>query len=84
VCKEKIKMLSGKKNISKGIKVANWITNGFPTKYGVQLLNNRFIPLKQMEWNFLQRIWHRLRQPDVFYYEEDNSIEFAPTGFTRR
>ena len=77
-------MQSSKKNISQGIKVANWITSGFPAKYGVQLLNNRIIPLKKMEWNFLYRIWNRLRQPDTFYYENDNTIEFAPTGFTRK
>ena len=69
--------------ISQGIKVANWIINGAPAKFGVQLQNKKVVPLKHSEFSFLNRIWHKLKQPDMFYYTEDNSIEFGTVGFTR-
>ena len=75
--------MGNNENLSQGIKVANWITNGVPSKYGVQLRDNRFIPLKQTDWSFLHRLWHRLKQPQMFYYEEDNSIEFVAQGLTK-
>ena len=70
-------------NVSQGIKVASWIINGVPSRFGVELQNKKVVPLKQTEFSFLNRIWHTLKQPDMFYYPEDNSIEFASAGFTK-
>ena len=72
------------KNISQGIKVASWVFNGTPSRFGVQLTNQRVIALKHKQWNFLHRIWHKLKQPAMYYYEEDESIEFATMNTARK
>ena len=67
--------------ISQGKKVAGWIVDGTPSQFGLQLMKQRVIPLKRFEWNFFHRMWLKLKQPQMFYHESDNSVEFAPVGF---
>ena len=69
--------------ISQGVKITDWVVGGKPSAHGVKLINNRFIPLKAMEYLSLQRLWKKLRQPSMFYHSEDNSIEFATVGIPK-
>ena len=76
-------MSNDKIEISQGIPVVHWIFDGTPSQFGVQLSNQRVIPLKKIEWNFFHKLWVKLKMPTVFYHESDNSIEFASLGFTK-
>ena len=66
--------------ISQGKKVAGWVVDGTPSQFGLQLVNQKVIPLKRVELNFLNKLWLKLKQPVMFYHENDNSVEFATAG----
>ena len=70
--------------ISQGKKVAGWVVDGTPSQFGLQLINQKVIPLKRGELNFLNKLWLKLKQPQMFYHENDNSVEFATVGFTQQ
>ena len=59
------------------IKVSGWIVNGAPAKYGVQLENSVVLPLKEKQFNKLHSLWHKLKEPSMWFNKQNNNIQFG-------
>ena len=59
------------------LKVHSWVSDGFPSKYGLELEGQRYLTLKKNRWAHLHQAWLRMMKPAAFYNTKTDTIEFT-------